>query len=168
MPAGHMQSADSGLPPTLSEVIQIYARTVGAVEKRPQPLAAKRGLDADVAERLQQIRETLVTRFAGRCGNPERRSGASANRRHHGRALPAFGGEDYRLLWQLKHRDLESSLPDDRELRRTAIYDTPNYHALRARLNAKRFGQLAFAFDHDHGPLLDPLDPLRGGAGRSV
>ena len=60
MPARHMQRADSRLAPSIREIVQVDARTIGAVEKRPQTLAAERGIEAEVAQGLQQVRKSLI------------------------------------------------------------------------------------------------------------
>ena len=117
VPGGHVQGGDPGLAPARREVVHVHARAVGGIEERPQAVAAEGRLQAEIGQRIQQIREALVAALAGRSGHPQDGARAALQAGRHGRAGPAFAGEDLRAFRNLEDRQLEPLLPDDGQRR---------------------------------------------------
>ena len=156
VPGGDVQGGDAGLAPARREVVHVHASAVGGIEERPQTVAAEGRVQAEIRQRIQQIRKALAAALAGRCGHPEDGTGAALQSGGDGRAGPAFAGEDLRVFRNLEHRQLEPLLPHDgaepdgahrlRLCTRTGSF--------RERPEAEEVGQRGFAFQNQDGATL--------------
>ena len=64
VPGGDVQAADSGVAPLSGEIAGVGAQPVRRVKKGPQPVAAKRRLQAQIGQRVQQIGKAFVASLA--------------------------------------------------------------------------------------------------------
>ena len=71
MPGGDVQRADAGCAPARGEIVEIDARAIGVIEEGPQAGGAKRSVEAEIGERLQQVGKALVAVLAGIGGDPQ-------------------------------------------------------------------------------------------------
>ena len=160
MPSGHLQSADTRFAPARSEIVEIHAASIGRIEKRPQPAGAEWRTEAEVVERLEQIRESFVAIRAWRHGNPQgvpapRRTAAikgAPSQRSRANTVASFGTANTGTSSAFSQMI--------GQLRRMPIDDASHHHALAGWMEAQRFSQFRFAFENDKRPTFDPPDPL--------
>ena len=161
VPGRDVQSGDPRLAPARREVIHIHPRPISGIEEGPKTIAAEGRVQAQIRQRVQQIRKTLVPALPGRSGHPKDGSGAALQPGSHRRAGPAFAGKYLRTLGNLEHRQLEPLLPHDGQRRAVHIAEALHSHRVLLRTpEAEQVGQRRLAFQNQDGAALHAGGPF--------
>ncbi len=165
VPCGDVQGGDARGAPLLRQVVRIGAKPVGGIEERPQAARAERRLDAEVTQRVQQVRIAVEGAGARGRGHPKHGSAAAPHSRHQRRSFPALAREYLRVRRRAENGRFDGLLPHDPDPRDARLFDALDADSLLRRGEAQRRGSLRFAFQNEHLAAVEPLDPRRGRPG---
>src|SRR6266480_246838 len=116
MPGGDVQTCDAGCSPAAGEVVQIHTQPVEMVKECPKPHRAKGRLQPEIVERLQNVREALITVLPRVRCDPQHGGAPAGVSRDEWRTLPALFREHLCLFGKFKARQFERLLPNNRQL----------------------------------------------------
>ena len=157
-----MQGGDAGGAPAGGEIFEIDARAIGGIEESPEAGGAERSAQAEVGERLQDVRETLVSALTGIGRDPQDgapAAGISGDERGGG---PAFFSEDLRLLRNFEARKIDGFLSDDGQLGTVDVFDVDDGDAVFGGAESEGIGGGGFALEDEKCALFDALHEMRG------
>ena len=170
VPGRDVQGGDPGLAPARREVVQVDARAVGGIEERPQAIGAERRLQAQIGQRLQQVRESARSR-ARRAAPPPRgpRPRRASSRPSSARRSSARARRPARLPGMSK---TGNSSPFSQMIGSVGtVHVDEALHSHRsfcARRKPNEVGQRRFAFEDQDRAALHARGPFRAGRGDPV